>query len=230
MSVVLQMQQRMKECEGQIEQQKSECESLLRILQDKKENQKLEFEKEKQEMTATIAGLESEIKQLRKEAHDQKTLSREIRETGESLVLILQDQKEKQALEFEKEKQAMTATIATLPALEKELQQLRKDAHDHQNKNAQQKLEFEARLDQTGQERDASAKARDMLQQEKYELEHKLADQIRQVQLAKEARDIAVALTGLVSRGLVSHRFSLKRFSQSSWLRQRATSPWRSQV
>ena len=228
--MVLQMQQRMKECEGQIEQQKSECESLLRILQDKKEKQKLEFEKEKQEMTATIAALESEIKQLRKEAHDQKTLSREIRETGESLVLILQDQKEKQALEFEKEKQAMTATIATLPALEKELQQLRKDAHDHQNKNAQQKLEFEARLDQTGQERDASAKARDMLQQEKYELEHKLADQIRQVQLAKEARDIAVALTGLVSRGLVSHRFSLKRFSQSSWLRQRATSPWRSQV
>ena len=203
------MQQRMKECEGQIEQQKSECESLLRILQDKKEKQKLEFEKEKQEMTATIAGLESEIKQLRKEAHDQKTLSREIRETGESLVLILQDQKEKQALEFEKEKQAMTATIATLPALEKELQQLRKDAHDHQNKNAQQKLEFETRLDQTEQERDASAKARDMLQQEKYELEHKLADQIKQVQLAQEARDIAVAFTGLVSRGLVSHRFSL---------------------
>ena len=203
------MQQRMKECEGQIEQQKSECESLLRILQDKKEKQKLEFEKEKQEMTATIAALESEIKQLRKEAHDQKTLSREIRETGESLVLILQDQKEKQALEFEKEKQAMTATIATLPALEKELQQLRKDAHDHQNKNAQQKLEFETRLDQTEQERDASAKARDMLQQEKYELEHKLADQIKQVQLAQEARDIAVAFTGLVSRGLVSHRFSL---------------------
>jgi chromosome segregation ATPase len=199
-SVVLQMQQRMKECEGQIEQQKSECESLLRILQDKKEKQKLEFEKEKQEMTATIAGLESEIKQLRKEAHDQKTLSREIRETGESLVLILQDQKEKQALEFEKEKQAMTATIATLPGLENELQQLKKEAQDQQNTNAQQKLEFEARLDQAGQERDASAKARDMLQQEKHELEHKLADHIKQVHLALEARDIAVALTGLVSR------------------------------
>lgn len=200
MSVVLQMQQRMKECEGQIEHQKSECESLLRILQDKKEKQKLEFEKEKQEMTATIAGLESEIKQLRKEAHDQKTLSREIRETGESLVLILQDQKEKQALEFEKEKKAMTATIATLPGLENELHQLKKEAQDQQNTNAQQKLEFEARLDQAGQEKDASAKARDMLQQEKYDLEHKLADQIKQVHLAKEARDIAVALTGLVSK------------------------------
>jgi hypothetical protein len=199
-SVVLQMQQRMKECEGQIEQQKSECESLLRILQDKKEKQKLEFEKEKQELTATIAGLESEIKQLRKEAHDQKTLSREIRETGESLVLILQDQKEKQALEFEKEKKAMTATIATLPGLENELQQLKKEAQDQQNTNAQQKLEFEARLDQAAQEKDASAKARDMLQQEKYELEQKLADQIKQVHLAQEARDIAVALTGLVSR------------------------------
>ena len=198
--MVLQMQQRMKECEGQIEQQKSECESLLRILQDKKEKQKLEFEKEKQELTATIAGLESEIKQLRKEAHDQKTLSREIRETGESLVLILQDQKEKQALEFEKEKKAMTATIATLPGLENELQQLKKEAQDQQNTNAQQKLEFEARLDQAAQEKDASAKARDMLQQEKYELEQKLADQIKQVHLAQEARDIAVALTGLVSR------------------------------
>jgi len=198
-SVVLQMQQRMKECEGQIEQQKSECESLLRILQDKKEKQKLEFERQKQEMTATIAALECEIKQLRKEAHDQKTLSREIRETGESLVLILQDQKEKQALEFEKEKQAMTATIATLPGLENELQQLRKEAQDQQNTNAQQKLEFEARLDQAGQEKDASAKARDTLQQEKYELEHKLADQIKEVHLAQEARDIAVALTGLVS-------------------------------
>jgi hypothetical protein len=197
-SAVLQMQQRIKECEGQIEQQKSECESLLRILQDKKEKQKLEFEKEKQELTATIAGLESEIKQLRKEAHDQKILSREIRETGESLVLILQDQKEKQALEFEKEKKAMTATIATLPGLENELQQLKKEAQDQQKTNAQQKLEFEARLDQAAQEKDASAKARDMLQQEKYELEQKLADQIKQVHLAQEARDIAVALTGLV--------------------------------
>ena len=93
----------------------------------------------------------------------------------------------------------MTATIATLPGLENELQQLRKEAQDQQNTNAQQKLEFEARLDQAGQEKDASAKARDTLQQEKYELEHKLADQIKEVHLAQEARDIAVALTGLVS-------------------------------